>query len=353
MSEYMTYVEEALAQPWVRALLWIVGSAVAAKIIDLVLCGAVGRLAKRTRTEIDEKLIALLHGPVYTTVLLVGLYWAVRQFEIDATTLAIIVSALQTIAILIWLTTGMKIVNVALEGLNRLSDRVHWIETRTVPLFSNLMRLLIFGVAVYCLLVAWKLNLAPWLASAGIAGIAIGFAAKDTLANLFGGLFVIIDRPYAIGDYINLGTGERGQVTQIGLRSTRILTRDDIEVTVPNAQIANSTIINESGGPSLKSRVIVNVGVAYGSDIEQVRELLIRAAESVEDVVGSPEPRAHFSELGDSALIFRVKCWIGDPAQRGRVIDALNSVFYKRLNEAGITIPFPQRDVHLRPSVES
>ena len=100
-----------------------------------------------------------------------------------------------------------------------LKKRVEWIQPRTVPLVENLIRVTLFVVAVYLLLKIWKLDVAPWLASAGVVGIALGFAAKDTLANLFGGFFVIIDAPYKIGDYINLDTGERGEVTRIGLRS--------------------------------------------------------------------------------------------------------------------------------------
>ena len=107
-----------------------------------------------------------------------------------------------------------------------MADRVAWIESRTFPLLDNVAKLVLFGGAVYWLHVAWDLNLAPWLASAGVVGIAIGFAAKDSLANLFGGLFVIMDSPYKIGDYINLDSAERGKVIKIGLRPTRLLTRD-------------------------------------------------------------------------------------------------------------------------------
>jgi small-conductance mechanosensitive channel len=220
-------------------------------------------------------------------------------------------------------------------------------------LFDNLAKIVLFGGAVYGLLLAWNLDVKPWLASAGILGIAIGFAAKDTLANLFGGMFIIVDAPYKLGDWINLGTGERGRVTKIGLRSTRLLTRDDVEVTLPNAQIANSTIVNESGGPWEKARVEIRVGVAYGSDVDRVREVLTQAASECEYAVDEPAPRVRFLEMGDSALIFRVMCWVEQPVLKGLCIDALNTGVYKRLVAAGITIPFPQRDLHIHQPLPS
>jgi small-conductance mechanosensitive channel len=216
---------------------------------------------------------------------------------------------------------------------------------KTQFLFLINSKIVIFGLAVYWLLVTWDLNLAPWLASAGIVGIAVGFAAKDSLANLFGGLFIIMDAPYKINDFIILDSGERGRVIKIGLRSTRLLTRDDVEVTLPNSYIANSKVVNESGGPYEKTRVAIVVGVAYGSDIDRVREVLHGAAESVEFVVSDPAPRVQFIEMGDSALLFRVQGWVDQPAMRGRCIDGMNTAVYKALGQANIEIPFPQRVV--------
>ena len=104
-------------------------------------------------------------------------------------------------------------------------------------------KILIFIVASYFVLVSWNIDVTGWLASAGVLGVVLGLAAKDTDANLFAGIFIMTDAPYKEGDYINLESGERGYVRSIGLRSTRIMTRDDIEITVPNSIIANSKIL--------------------------------------------------------------------------------------------------------------
>ena len=144
-----------------------------------------------------------------------------------------------------------------------------------------------------------------------------------------------------------LGSGERGEVTQIGLRSSRILTRDDVEVTVPNALIANDTIVNESGGPWIKQRVRVRVGVAYGSDVDRVCEVLQDVAESHPEVESEPEPRVRFRAFGESSLDFELLAWIREPVLRGKVLHALNIAVYKRFADEGIEIPYPKRDVYL------
>lgn len=156
------------------------------------------------------------------------------------------------------------------------------------------------------------------------------------------------DTPYKPGDYINLDGGERGYVKTIGLRSTRIMTRDDIEITLPNSLIANSKIINESGGPVEGERVRITISVAYGSDIDKVRSLLMDIALENDNVCKRPEPRVRFRSFGDSGLIFQQLFWIDKPADRGRITDEINSIIYKRFMDEGIEIPYPQRTLHIK-----
>ncbi len=189
------------------------------------------------------------------------------------------------------------------------------------------------------------------MASAGILGLAISFAAKDTLANLFAGVFILADSPYKLGDFIILDSGERGAVTHIGIRSTRILTRDDVEITVPNSIMGNVKIINESGGPHEKYRIRIKVGVAYGSDVDHVQVVLLDVAQRNAKICKTPAPRARFRALGDSSLDFELLCWVEKPVLRGRVSHALNSEVYKQFLAEGIEIPFPQRDVHIKSAL--
>ena len=348
MEPFLDLVREWSAVAAVRAAAIFLAALVVALLVDLIVRKALPRLTSKTRSDLDDRLLRILRRPMFLSVLLAGIYGAVAALQPPAGLLDFVSSLVKTILVLIWLVAGLRTCTVLLDFLSHLAGRVTWLDERTVPLFDNLAKIILIGGAVYGLLLAWDLDVKPWLASAGILGIAIGFAAKDTLANLFGGMFIIVDAPYKIGDWINLDSGERGRVTKIGLRSTRLLTRDDVEVTLPNAQIANSTIVNESGGPWEKARVEIRVGVAYGSDVDRVREILTDAANDCPHAAKDPSPRIRFLEMGDSALIFRVMCWVDEPVLRGRCIDSLNTVVYKRLEQEGITIPFPQRVVHIR-----
>jgi len=136
-------------------------------------------------------------------------------------------------------------------------------------------------------------------------------------------------------------------VTHIGIRTTRILTRDDLEVTVPNSIMANAKIINEHGGRWPRQRVRVKLSVAYGSDVEQLQDILMEIGNGYELTCKNPEPRVRFRSVGDSGLEFELLIWIEDPRNRGRALDALNRRIYKELNSKGIEIHYPKRDVYL------
>ncbi|MCP4663633.1 MAG: mechanosensitive ion channel, partial [bacterium] len=164
---------------------------------------------------------------------------------------------------------------------------------------------------------------------------------------------IFADTPFKVGDFIVLESGERGEVRHIGIRSSRIQTRDDIEITVPNSILANTKIINEAGGPARHHRIRVKVGVAYGSDVDQVRRILLEVAHDEPEVCQEPEPRVRFRNFGDSGLDFELLSWVDEPILRGKVLDALNTEVYKRFNAEGIEIPYPKRDLYLRETPES
>jgi MscS family membrane protein len=338
---------------WLRAVVVLVSFTVVALIVDWVATHLIARWARRTVTDLDDRLVAILHRPIFLSTLLLGIWLVLLRIEVSPAILLILQRMVKTVTVLVWSLFSWRASRIVLDVYSLLEERMQWVQPRTVPLFDNTMRMVLAGGITYSLFVIWGINLGAWMAGAGIIGIAVGFAAKDTLANLFAGISILVDAPYQLGDFVVLDGGDRGRVTKIGLRSTRILTRDDIEITVPNSVIANSKIANESGGPWEKARIRISVGVAYDSDIDRVKEILLDVARHLPEVSRDPDPRIRFRNFGDSALELQLLCWIEEPVLRGRVIDALNTAVYKRFQAEGIKIPFPIRELLVQSSGET
>lgn len=317
------------------------------KIADLVLSKSIAKIVSRSKTDLDDNLVALLHRPIFVTFVLVGLALATHRLTLPEAPEFITLGILRTIAIFLWYGFFNGVLGLVLTALRR-GRSSGMLQASMVPLISTISSVVLIALAVYFVFLAWNVNVTAWVASAGIVGLALSFAAKDTLSNFFAGVSIVADAPYKLGDFIILESGERGMVTLIGLRSTRILTQDDVEITIPNGVIGNSKIINEAGGPSARHRIRTSVGVAYGSDIDEVIETLASVADDHEEVCDTPEPRVRFRRFGESSLEFDLLCWINQPIDRGRISHELHCAVYKAFQHSGIVIPFPQRDLHVR-----
>jgi small-conductance mechanosensitive channel len=350
------YIPEAIQPLWdfltpypgILTLVLVVFAYVAGKLIKMVVTRSLMKLTARTNTTADDQLVEHLTKPIVLTTVTVALMMVVAVYRLPQGLQDATLSILATILMFSWLKAGLKAASILLALLGDNHHRFEIIQERTIPIFDMTIKVLLVGLGAYVFLLIWGINPTAWLASAGVVGIAVGFAAKDTLANLLSGVSIVADAPYKIGDYVVLDSGERGRVTNLGMRSTRLLTRDDVEVTVPNAVIANAKIINESGGPWVKHRIRVPVGVAYGSDVDEVCRILNDIAVTLPEVVKQPAPRVRMRALGNSSLDFELLAWIEHPELRGRVRHELLMNIYKVLNQEGIEIPFPQSDIHVR-----
>jgi len=333
----------------VQATAIAVGFIFVGKIADILISNTLAKIASRSDTSFDDALIGMVHRPIFLSFVLVGLGLATQHVGMPESPEFLTLGLLKTIAIVVWHGFLRRLASIVLSALARGSGSASTIlQASMIPLVDNTIKVVLVALAAYFIFLAWNIDVTAWLASAGIVGLALSFAAKDTLSNLFAGVSIVADAPYKSGDFIHLDTGERGQVTHIGLRSTRILTRDDVEITIPNGLIGNSKIINETGGSSPRHRIRTAVGVAYGSDIDQVIETLARVADEHSDVCESPQPRVRFRKFGDSSLDFELLCWIDQPVERGRILHDLNCAVYKAFISEEIEIPYPQRDLHVR-----
>ena len=333
---------------YIQALLAVALSFLAAWLFNSVIITGLKKLALKTHFDLDDHLVELLHAPIYNSILLLGFASANLLLSPPILYLNIIYSLIKSIALITWVVFFLRINRTLLTRLAKNEKRIKIVHQQTLPLFLNLINIVIVALTVYVLFSAWNIDMTAWLASAGIAGIAIGFAAKDTLANLFSGVFIMADAPYKIGDFIVLDTGDRGEVTHIGIRSTRILTRADVEVTIPNSVMGNTKIINESGGRHEKYRCKIAIGVAYGSDIDKVREILLGIARAEDIVCTDPQPQVRFRLFGASSLDFDLLVWINKPVLRGRVVDSLNCEIYRKFIEHNIEIPYSKQDLYIK-----
>ncbi len=212
-----------------------------------------------------------------------------------------------------------------------------------------------FDVLTVVIVVAVAVNLGARLglptyslvAGLGVGGLAVALAGREALSNLIGTIAILLDQPFKLGDFIVLGDGDRGTVAAIGLRSTRIRTRDGILVSIPNASVANMKIINESA-PASEARIHVPVGVAYGSSVTEVEQALLAASQMCEYVMPEPAPSVRLVRFGDSSVEFELLVWIVQPEFRNRVTNQLNRAISDEFRKRGIEMPFPQRDVHIR-----
>jgi small-conductance mechanosensitive channel len=326
----------------------VLSTVVIAQVVTFVITFVGKRFVHKTKTDFDDKIIVLIKSPVFYTIALLGIYLSVRVLFLGDAISKITLPIVQTILIIMWSVFAVNFLKL-LFGYFIEVGKIKFITTHTLPLFLNTSFVVIWAMSVYIMFAVWGINMTAWIASAGVAGIAIGFAAKDTLANLISGIFILTDSPYKIGDLIVLGSGERGRVTDIGIRTTRIRNVDDMEITVPNAVIGNDTVTNESGGKVGKRyRVRVPFSIAYGSDIDEVEKLVTDIAAKNENVLDKPCPRARFRVFGASSLDYELLVWVESSSKRGITTHELNREIYKTFNDKNIEIPFAKQDLYIK-----
>jgi small-conductance mechanosensitive channel len=349
MQEFLDFVEGLRAIPVVHGLVLVVLWLIAAYVFELVATGVLRFLARRTSNKVDDEVVAILQRPLFYSVILLGASQVAMDAELSEYHLFVFLACAKTFGVFVWAIAGFRLARTVLSfASSQKHGEKRLLQSRTLPVFNLVVNVSTVAAALYFIFLAWKIDLTAWLASAGVLGIALGFAAKDSLANLFAGVFILADAPYKIGDYIVLEGNLRGRVCHIGIRSTRILTRSDIEITIPNSVIGSSTIINEAGGPHVAQRVPIAVSAAYGSDIDLVQSVLLSVPAGVNNVLSTPNPMVRFRRFGGSGLDFELLVWVDDPAARGTVVHELNVRVYKAFAAHHIEIPYSKHDVYIK-----
>jgi MscS family membrane protein len=332
------------------ALLILLSSIVIAAIVDFLFKRVFLYYTSKTKLESDSLIVSALRKPLYMTVIIIGIFFSLHYTDLTTTYMAILDGIGLTLLSVIWVITLIKINKILFEKvfphLTRKTETQ--VDDELLPLFKGIINVsLVFIGALAILNVIWNINVTPLFASAGIAGIAVAFAAQDSIAQLFGGISIYFDQPFKKGDRIELDSGEVGIVHEVGIRSTRIMNLYNNMIIIPNKIIANSKIINYTS-PQSNMLVKMTIGVAYGSDVEKVRSVLYDIIRSNDLVLKYPESSVRFNEYGDFSLDFGLYMWIRSPSDKIKLIDMINSRIADSFEKEGIEIPFPTRTLYIK-----
>ena len=286
----------------------------------------------------------------YGLILFAGTYIA-RLLE-----LALLGKIFQGVLIIMLASPAKDVLITALTYLEKnVADRTaNKVDDIIFDLLNRFSGAILYVTAVILALDIVGINVMPFIAGAGVAGIAIGFAAKDTLSNLIAGVLLIIDRPFEIGDRIEVwsapaGSATWGDVVDIGLRATKIKTTDNIVIIIPNNEIMKRDIVNYTIISTL-IRVRVNIGVSYEADIRKAKDIIVDVARRMEWVSASPPPKVVVRKFGDSSVDLQLRVWIQDARRRMDTISFVIDNVKEAFDRAGIEIPYPKRDIQVRYS---
>lgn len=285
--------------------------------------------------------------PIIITAILVIINISLQPLSYVDKYMQTINNILFTFGVIIWLRallyTGDKIVEEIVEKKY---------DENVAPIAENIWTIIVILAAGGLIFNQWGINVTPILASAGVIGIVAGFAARDTIANFFGSIALYADKTFTKGDFIVIEDENSGYVLDISIRSTEIRTLDGDVVTIPNSKL-NNTIIRNKSTPQKRHRIEINVGVSYEANPEHVTEILDESIEETEGIENNPNPQVHLREFGSSAIIFEMLLWIKNPNRQKFIENDINTLIYNKLDEENISIPYPQRDLHFKNSVDS
>jgi small-conductance mechanosensitive channel len=329
----------------------VVGAAILGRLVLWIFDQSLMRLRKHTRTGLDDAILDAIRFPLVGLIVILALQRALERLSFLPDSWE---KSRGSLLFVLYLVVGYvfvhRLVNKVMqwyahEVARKTESRV---DDQVLP-FARRMVLMALGLIAFIVLLSqFEVDVSAFVTTLGIGSLAVALAAQATLADSISGFVIMVDHPFRIGDRIEiLELDTWGDVLDIGLRSTRIRTRDNRMVVVPNSVIGKNLIVNHSD-PSTMYRVQTHVGVAYGTDVDCARQVLVDAVRRQEWVMKDRPIEALFIEWGDSAMVFRVRCWIEHYIETRRIIDKLNSCLYKALNEAAIESPFPTQTVYHR-----
>ena len=343
--DYLGLVQQYVPNKWAQAAAILIIFVILARVAIFVIDRVALRLAKKTKTKVDDIIIARTRKPVFYLVLFLGVRAALVPIGIDD----VITKIVESTGALIFVYILGTIVSITIDawGITLAKKTKTKLDETILPLLRKTAGIVFVVIAILWVFNIWGINITPYLAGLGISGLVIGLALQDSMKNIFGGISLIMDRNFNIGDKVKLESGELGEIKDIGLRSTKLKTYDNEIIFIPNGQLANMRIQNYVQ-PNPRIRVVVNFGVEYGTKVEKVKKVVEAALRKIKDASDKPYMNVVFLEMADFALLFQARFWVNDyRIAYGKQREATEKI-YAALNKAKIGIPFPTRTVYLK-----
>ena len=322
-----------------------------AKLVNFILKRFVLHVSSKTDTELDDLIVDAISLPLIIGIVVIGLFIGIQGLPALAAFGDTINLSFSIFYILFSALIAIRVINAVVYWYA--TRAAHKTKTKVDDQFLPIIRRVILGVvllfALMAILGVFGVELTAAIAALGVGGIAIALALQDTLSEFFAGGHVILDRPITIGDFIELDSGDRGRVTDIGWRSTTIKTWEGNYVVLPNSMIANSKLINFDK-PKQELGFVVDVGVGYHEDLERVEKVTLDVANKVMKTLDvSPkgfEPVVRYAGFGDSNIDFRVVLRVKNFSDRFLLRHEFIKALKKRYDKEGIKISWPVRKVY-------
>ena len=342
-SLYLFWLKEVLVAAVIFVIFWGLS-----RLLRYLLVSWGPRFTAFTKTDLDDRILLRITPPASLLVVFAGLYFAVRSLPLPDKVQLTVSGAIFVVNVIIFTNIAYRVTDELLNWYaSRLAEKDRGgLDRQVMPLLEKIITIFLIGTALIITLKHFNYDIFSLVTALGIGSLAIGMAAKDTLANMISGFTLMIDRPFRIGDRIQLASGQWGDVADIGLRSTKIKTVDNTLLIIPNSDLCNTTVINMAF-PDVRSKGRIDVGVAYGSDVTRVKELMAETAMEIPEVLRDPAPEAFLVSFGDSALNMSLFFWVDDYTKVFPVTDKINALICDRFRESGIEIPYPTRTVVL------
>jgi len=318
---------------------WIVG----ARIILFIFNRYVKKLTEKTETDLDDLILQIVTGPLYTILILTGAYYAIQSLTDFQRYVQWTDKFFFVIIIFISARVITKVLSLFVSRWFHVERRLE----KTPRLVNKIIGIIVFLVAILMVLNYFKINIAPIIATLGIGGLAIGLALQGTLSNFFAGLNILSDTPFRVGDFIEINQQNiSGYVEDIGWRTTRLLTQANTIVIVPNSKLADSIVINQHL-PMMEVATLVQTGVSYGSDLKKVEDVTLEVAKQIQNTVPgglkSFEPTFRYNTFGDSNINFTVVMRAEKFSDRMVITHEFIKALKERYHQEGIEISPPVR----------